>query len=218
MSHGRRILAATLGALIVAAGPALARAQTVEGPTDLVLNLERVALALRSEEMPAILRQDGLTVHGITALLPGTLSVEARSGSTVLLRGSRDFDATGSGHLVLRPTPAGRETMRRSRSVPVLLVGSSLSAGLLSTATHQAVLVRDWLTAGEARRAVAAAVRRRQGTRPGWLAVEVVGRCGSGCLAVRAAWLNAGHLWTTAGRARQVDGELRAALQPSLLH
>jgi hypothetical protein len=185
---------------------------------DLALNLERVVRALRTRETPAILRRGGVAVSGITALMPGTVTIAGRaptrSGNSVLLRGSRRFDAKGSGSLVLRLTHAGRRALRRFRAMPLLLSGRFSSASLSLSATRQAWLVRDWLTASEARRAVAAAVERRQGVRPKRLAVEVVRRCGSGCLAVEAAWLYADALWTSTARARQVDGELRARLKP----
>jgi hypothetical protein len=184
---------------------------------ELVLNLDRVVRALRTSEMPTILRHKGLTVRGITALVPGTLDIvvhaPTRSGTSAVLRGSRSFEAKGSGSLALRPTRAGRDVMRRFRSVPVLLAGRFSSSRLSLAATHQAALVRDWLTAREARRAVAAALLRRQGARPGQLAVRVVRRCGSSCLALRAVWDYSRRRWTTTGRARQVDGELRAALR-----
>jgi hypothetical protein len=183
---------------------------------ELVLNLDRVVRALRTTEMPTILRETGITVR-ITALVPGTLSIVAlaptRSGSSLVLRGSRDFEAKGSGSLALRPTRAGRDVMRRFRSVPVLLAGRFSAAGLSLAATRQGSLVRDWLTLREARRAVAAALLTREGARPEQLAVRVVRRCGSGCLALRTNWTYSGRRWTTTGRARQVDGQLRATLR-----
>jgi hypothetical protein len=183
---------------------------------ELALNLDRVVRALRTSEMPTILRETGITVR-ITALVPGTLSIVAlaptRSGSSVVLRGGRSFAAMGSGPLALRPTRAGRDVMHRFRSVPVLLAGRFSTGGLSLAATRQGSLVRDWLTAREARRAVAAALLRRQGARPGQLAVLILRRCGSGCLALRTSWNYSGRRWTTTGRARQVDGQLRAALR-----
>ena len=184
--------------------------------TALVANLDRVARELSTSEMPAILDDRRLAVPGVRALVPGTLSVQAaapaRRGSPRVLSGKLKFPVAGRGVLSLRPTKTGRAMMRRYSSLPLLLKGTFTSQGLSMSVSRQARLVRDWLTSAEARRAVAAALRREQGGRPKGLAVKVRGRCGSGCLRVRAEWLRRGRHWSARGRARQVDGRLRAKL------
>lgn len=184
--------------------------------TALVANLDRVARELSTSEMPAILDDRRLAVPGVRALVPGTLSVRAaapaRRGSPRVLSGKLKFPVAGRGVLSLRPTKTGRAMMRRYSSLPLLLKGTFTSQGLSMSVSRQARLVRDWLTSAEARRAVAAALRREQGGRPKGLAVKVRGRCGSGCLRVRAEWLRRGRHWSARGRARQVDGRLRAKL------
>ena len=182
----------------------------------LVANLDRVARELSTSEMPAILDDRRLAVPGVRALVPGTLSVQAaapaRRGSPRVLTGKLTFPVAGRGVLSLRPTKTGRAMLRRYSSLPLLLRGRFTSQGLSMSVSRQARLVRDWLTSAEARRAVAGALRRAQGRRPKDLAVKVRGRCGSGCLRVRAEWLRRGRHWSARGRARQVDGRLAAKL------
>jgi hypothetical protein len=182
----------------------------------LVANLDRVARELSTSEMPAILDDRRLAVPGVRALVPGTLTVQAatpaRRGSPRVLTGKLTFPFAGRGVLSLRPTKTGRAMLRRYSSLPLLLKGTFASQGLSMSVSRQARLVRDWLTTPEARRAVARAIRRDQGTRPKRLAVKVRGRCGSGCLRVRAEWLRRGRHLHASGRARQVDGRLAAKL------
>lgn len=182
----------------------------------LVLNLNMAVGTLRETELPTVLRQGRVSVGGIEWLVPGTVSITGRAatvrGRPVVLSGSARLDAAGSGTLALRPTKAGRELMRRRGSLP-LVVGARFSTpGLVLSAAEKATLVRDWITPGEARRAVGATLRRSYGADAKKPTVEVGARCGSGCLEVGAEWVNGNGLWTAHGRARQVAGRLSAVL------
>jgi|SRR5215211_1019756 len=188
---------------------------------DLALNLDRVVIAIGTKEMPTIVRTGAVTVRGIGSLVPGTLTMVARApapgGSSAILRGSVTFATPGSDPLVLRPTTRGRAMMRRYRSLPLLVTARFSTGGLSLSANRDATLVRDWLTPTEARRAVALSVRRRQGALPQQLVMRATRRCGSGCLDVRAEWLHALGRWKASGRAREVDGRLRATLRRPVL-
>jgi hypothetical protein len=184
---------------------------------ELVLNLDRATRPLTTRETRAILRQGGVTVRGVSALVPGTLTMRAsapsRGSTKTVLVGSRKFDAKGTGALVLKATRAGRAMMRRYRSVPVLVNARFVTAdGVSLSANREAALVRDYLTPAEARHAVAKRLARMEGARVQKLSVQPLRRCGSGCLDVRANWLARSRRWTASGRARQVDGHLRARL------
>lgn len=182
----------------------------------LVLNLNMAVGTLRETELPTVLRQGRVSVRGIEWLVPGTLTLTGRAASArgrpVVLRGRVRLDAAGSGTLALRPTKAGRDLMRRKGSLP-LIVGARFSTpGLTLSAAEKATLVRDWITPGEARRAVSRTLRRSYGAGARKPVVEIGARCGSGCLEVGAEWANGADLWTARGRARQVSGRLSAVL------
>src|SRR5215211_2654814 len=180
-----------------------------------------VVIAIGTKEMPTIVRTGAVTVRGIGSLVAGTLTMVARApapgGSSAILRGSVTFATPGSDPLVLRPTTRGRAMMRRYRSLPLLVTARFSTGGLSLSANRDATLVRDWLTPTEARRAVALSLRSRQGAPPQQLVMRATRRCGSGCLDVRAEWLHALGRWKASGRAREVDGRLRATLRRPVL-
>ncbi len=183
----------------------------------LVSNLDRAAGPLATTEMGAILRRGGLTVTGMSALVPGTLTIAAsapaRGSTKTVLSGSTDFGAVGTAPIVLKPTSAGRAMMRRYATVPLLLRVRFLTAqGLALTANREATLVRDFLTPAEAKSAVARRLARMEGERVRKLAVQVLARCGSNCLKIQVNWLAKRRHWSASGRARQVKGDLSARL------
>lgn len=177
-------------------------------------NLDGVVRVLGSRETPAILRSGQVSVAGMRALVPGTLTVAAAPGSAgpTVLAGTLSSGAGATGTLTLRPTEAGRALLRRGGSVPVLLTARFTSRGLSMSSSRHVRLVRDWLTLGEARQAVSRELRRGRGARPRRLALTVQTRCGSGCLDIRASWLHRRQRFATSGRVRQLSGRLSANL------
>jgi hypothetical protein len=167
--------------------------------------------------MRTILRRGGVTVPGMGALVPGTLTIRAsapaRGSTKTVLAGGHTFATPGTAPLVLKPTPAGRTMMTRYATIPLLLRARFITAdGLSLSASREGQLVRDYLTAAEAKRAVARRLAGLEGARVKSLAVQVMRRCASNCLRVQASWVAKQRRWTAAGRARQVDGRLRARL------
>ena len=182
----------------------------------LVMNLDMTVRTIRRTEMPTVLRQGAVRVQGIRSLVAGTLNVVGRAraarGKPVVLRGSLTLDETAPGTLTLRPTKKGRALMRRGEPVPLVVAASFTMRGLVLSAAQKATLVRDWITAGEARRAAISTLRRSNGSDAKNPTVEVGSRCGSGCLEVRAEWVSKGARWSARGRARQVSGRVSADL------
>jgi hypothetical protein len=182
----------------------------------LVMNLEMTARRIRETEMPTVLRQGAVRVHGIRSLVAGTLNVVGRAraarGKPVVLRGSLRLDGTAPRTLALRPTKKGRALMRRGEPVPLVVAAQFTMRGLVLSAAEKATLVRDWITSEEARRAVISTLRRSNGSGAKNPTVEVGSRCGSGCLEVRAEWVSRGARWSARGRARQVSGRVSAGL------
>jgi hypothetical protein len=170
--------------------------------------------------MPTLLRRRAVRVQGISALVPGTLSVVGRAkrvrGEPVVLRGSLALDETGPGTLTLRPTRKGRALMRRGRPVPLVVSARFTMRGLVLSAAEKATLVRDWITPDEAQRAVISTLRRSSGSGAKHPSVEIGARCGSGCLEVRAEWTSEGARWSARGRARQVSGRVSAILAEAI--
>ena len=113
---------------------------------------------------------------------------------------------------MLRVTRGGRATIGRHSFVPLLISARLSTGGVVLSATKEAALVRDWITPQEARRAVAAELRRWRSARINELVVRAGARCGSGCLKVSAEWLDGSDVWTVHGRARQVNGRVRTRL------
>ncbi len=181
-----------------------------------VMNLDMTVKRIRATELPTLLRRGAVRVQGIESLVAGTFSVVGRAraahGRPIVLRGSLGFDGKGSRTLVLRPTREGRALMRRGRSVPLVVAGRFTMRGLALSAVQRATLVRDWITPGEARRAVIATLRRAHGSGAKNPIVDIGARCGSGCLEVRVRWSSQGRAWSARGRARQVSGRVRANL------
>jgi hypothetical protein len=183
----------------------------------LVADLDRTARPLARTEMRTILRRGSVTVRGMSALVPGTLTIRAsapaRGSTKTVLTGGHTFATPGTAPLVVKPTPAGRTMMTRYATIPVLLRARFITADALSlSASREAQLVRDYLTAAEAKRAVARRLAGLEGARVKSLAVEVMRRCASNCLRVQASWIAKQRRWTAAGRARQVEGRLLARL------
>jgi hypothetical protein len=155
----------------------------------LAQNLDAVARMLATSEIPTLLRSGNLSVAGMRALT-------ASAGTT--------------GALTLRPTETGPRLLQRAASLRVVLTARFTSRGLSMSSNRRVRLVRDWLTPGEATRAVGRELRRELGARPRRLAVAVQDRCGSGCLDVRAGWLRRGQRLASSGRVRQLRGRLSA--------
>jgi hypothetical protein len=184
----------------------------------LVLDLDRAARPLGTTEMRTILRRGGVTVRGMNALVPGTLAITAsapaRGSTKTVLTGSHAFADAGTAPLVLKPTRAGRTMMTRYAAIPLLVRARFTTAdGLALSASREAQLVRDYLTAAEAKRAVARRLAGLDGARVKTLTVQVMRRCASNCLRVRANWVAKERRWTATGRASQVDGRLLARLE-----
>ena len=182
----------------------------------LVMNLVKTVRRIRETEIPTVVRTRGVRVEGIRSLVPGTLSVLARAQAArrrpVVLRGSLTLDATAPGTLALRLTKKGRALIRRNGSVRLVVAAHFTMRGLVLSAAEKATLVRDWITPGEARRAVISTLRRSNGSDAKNPTVEVGSRCGSGCLEVSAEWGSKGARWSARGRARQVSGRVSADL------
>jgi hypothetical protein len=183
----------------------------------LVADLDRAARTLATTEMRTILRRGGVTVRRMSALVPGTLTIRAsapaRGSTKTVLTGRHSFATAATAPLVLKPTRAGRAMMTRFATIPLLVRARFITAdGLSLSANREAQLVRDYLTAAEAKRAVARRLAGLEGARVKSLAVEVMRRCASNCLRVQASWIAKQRRWTAAGRARQVEGRLLARL------
>jgi hypothetical protein len=212
---------ATADFTVVAGGPAPSERTSFERGVRmlaerLVLNLDMAVGRLRETELLTVLRQGRVSVQRVEWLVPGTFSVVGRASAVrrqpVVLRGSLKLGDAGLETLALRLTKQGRALVRRGGSLPLVVDARFSTPGLVLSATEQATLVRDWLTPGEARRAVSATLRRSYGAGAEHPAVETGARCGSACLDVRAEWRYRGGRWTAQGRARQSSGRISAVL------
>ncbi|HEV7844741.1 MAG TPA: hypothetical protein VGO83_00655, partial [Thermoleophilaceae bacterium] len=133
---------------VSASSPATVTAGVRRLAEALAQNLDGVARTLSTSEIPTLLGSGNLSVAGMRALVPGTLTVTVApaGGGPAVIAGTLTAGAGTTGALTLRPTDAGRRLLQRANSVPVVLTARFTSRGLSMSSNRRVRLVRDWLT------------------------------------------------------------------------